>query len=305
MALEISEQTFAVPEDAQLKLSNVRGHVTIHAGEAADQIQVKAALDPESGDAERTKVEMHQEENGEVVVKTNYIEPFWGFLDRAKPCRVDFDVTVPANCKIRASTVSAGMDVTGTHAKLDLSTVSGGLELADAMGELSASTVSGALTGRGLGGNLKAHSVSGSVRLESQALGSIDASTVSGSIHLHSPLNAGPYRFHTVSGDFHWDLPEPAACTIEMHTISGQTHVNLPSTRNLSNGGLRTVWVQGGGTKITFDSVSGSFYLVGPEGQPEADQQAVEKQTAEQRSVLERVARGEITPEEGLQALRS
>jgi DUF4097 and DUF4098 domain-containing protein YvlB len=311
MALEISEQTFSVSEDARLKLSNIRGHVVIHAGEAG-QIQVKAALDPESGDAERTRVELRQEENGEVVAKTHYDEPFRGFPGRLQPCRVDYDVTVPANCKVHASTVSAGMALSGIHSELKLSTVSGGLELVDLSGELSASTVSGDLLARGLNGELKLHSVSGTVHLEGQTLDTIDATTVSGDIWIRTSLKAGPYNFQSVSGSIHWQVPEAAACTIEMHTLSGQAHVSLPGTRSESHGGTRTVRVQGGGTRIPFKSVSGDFYLVGPNAPAavQADQQVDEHQAAEhpghpdQHSILERIANGELTPEEGLQALR-
>ena len=315
MALEISEQTFTVSEDARLKLSNIRGHVVIHAGEAG-QIQVKAALDPDSGDSEHTRVELHQEEDGEVVVKTHYDEPFWGFLGRLQPCRVDYDVTIPLSCKVHASTVSAGMSLTGIQGVLNLSTVSGGLELVDLSGELSASTVSGDLVARGLNGKLHLHSVSGAVHLDGPALETIDATTVSGDIWIRTSLKAGPYNFQSVSGSIHWQTPEAAACTIEMHTISGQAHVSLPATRSQSHGGSSTVWVQGGGTRIPFKSVSGDFYLVGPNvpaSAAQADQQAEEPEASarqgvphpDQHGILERIANGELTPEEGLQALKS
>lgn len=314
MALEISEQTFTVSEDARLKLSNIRGRVVIHAEEGLGQIQVKAALDPDSGDSEHTRVELRQEEDGEVVVKTHYDEPFWGLLGRLQPCRVDYDVTVPVNCKVHASTVSAGMALTGIRGVLNLSTVSGGLELVDLTGELSASTVSGDLVARELNGALHLHSVSGAVHLEGPVLDTIDATTVSGDIWIRTSLKAGPYNFQSVSGSIHWQIPEAAACTIEMHTISGQAHVSLPATRSQSHGGSRTVWVQGGGTRIPFKSVSGDFYLVGPNVPPPAvqpDQQAESQQEAAQHAaphpdrhaILERIANGELTPEEGLQAL--
>lgn len=311
MALKISEQAFSVAEEARLKLSNVRGHVVIHASEAANQILVKATLDPESGDAERTQVEMRQEENGEVVVKTHYTEPFWGFFNRLQPCRVDYDVTVPANCKVNASSVSGSMAVTGVHGVLELSTISGELEITDTGGELSVSTVSGGLTGHGLAGRLKARSVSGSVRLEGQALETIDASTVSGGIQLNSPLSIGPYKFHTVSGNVHWQMPAIAPCTVEMHTVSGSAHSNMLAAHSYTSGRGHIFQVRGGGTLIPFSSVSGSIYLMGPEEQPAEPQPEDAKQApqAAQRpdvhTVLDMIEKGEMTAEEGLAALQS
>jgi hypothetical protein len=330
MSSETLEQTFNVGSPARLKLSNIRGSVEILPGEPGI-LTVTATKYSEYGDVSRTKVAMTQSSDGLVTVETRYQDAWWGFFSFSKPCKVDYQVHIPPTCEVDASCVSSSLAARGLDGKLKLSTVSGEMRLENLSSEIKLSAVSGEIGGSGLSGVLHLNTVSGEVRLVDSALTSADLTTVSGEIRLQSALTEGPYRFHSVSGAVWLSVPADTRCSLELQSISGGVHVDLPVTRQKIGGRHYSYEVQGGGVRVTANSVSGGLYVESSAG---ASQESILTDTFEddERSftevppvppqppvppltpqppepvidravILDRIESGEMSVEEGLKAL--
>jgi hypothetical protein len=301
MSDERVEKEFSVGESPRLRLSNIRGSVDLQTGDEG-AIRVVAVKRVDSGDAERTRVEMAQEEDGTVKVKTDFRKA--GFLDWGRPCRVDYTVHVPATCSARLRSVSGEVTVRGLAGESDLKTVSGALRLEDLAGMTRARTVSGRIAGERLSGQARLGTVSGDVRLLASTLPSVEASSVSGDFVLETSLEEGPYEFKTVSGDVELIVPSECACTVETRTISGRLCASLPATRTWGKPRRGGAELQGGGPAVNFRSTSGEIRVVCSEGEPAAVPDVEAPQASSRSEILERIARGEITAEEGLRQIK-
>jgi hypothetical protein len=96
-----------------------------------------------------------------------------------------------------------------------------------------------------------------------------------------------------------------ARCTTEMHSLSGDFSTVFPVSRYAHSPGSHSAEVQGGGVKVTLNSVSGDLRLDSDgEVQPAAASPKAPS-TEERREVLERIQRGEMSVEEALTILRA
>jgi hypothetical protein len=320
MASETLEQTFNVESPARLKLSNIRGSVEILPGEPG-VLTVKATKSSDYGDISRTKIVMSQSSDGLVTVETRYQDAWWGFFSFTKPCKVDYQVHIPNPCEVDASCVSSSLAASGLDGKVKLSTVSGEMRLEDLSGDLKLSAVSGETSGSGISGVLQLNTVSGEVRLVNSALTSGELTTVSGEIRLQTALTEGPYRFHSVSGAVWLSVPSDTRCSLDLQSVSGGVRVDLPVTRQKIGGRRYSYEVQGGGARVSANSVSGGLYV---ESSDKASQESVPMEAFEddqplpemppmppqppvpvldRAAILDRIEKGEMTVEEGLKAL--
>ncbi len=327
MAEETIERRFDVAVPARLRVGNIRGAVDIQPGED-NVIVVSAVKDVESGDAERTEVEILQDEEGTVKVKTEFRKGLEWLFDWRRPCKVRYTIHVPRSCSVKVRCVSSDASLRDLQGEVDLETVSGDVQLENLNGRLRLRSVSGDIRGAHLVGTLDLETVSGDVRLSASDLPQAKASSVSGDGRLETSLGRGPYRLKTVSGDFELLVPAESRCTVETSTISGELRTTLPVTTSSGDRRHRRVEVQGGGVEVTFNSVSGDLRLtpsgkVEPGAAPEEPKEApaveaappvageppsppVREQALRQarREILERVARGELTAEQGVEELR-
>ncbi len=278
MSDEIFEQVFQVTGPARLEVNNIRGSVDIRPG-ADGIITVKAVKQAHTGDGARTEIEMKQEADGSVKVKTRFPEVHLGWLFGSHPCEVDYTITAPRACAIHANgvsnelfaegfegdasfkTVSGDLTVRALHGALSLNSVSGDMELANLTGSLRLSTVSGDITGTHLSGTVSLNTVSGDVELEQSSLLSVEATTVSGDMEMETALGDGPYKFNSVSGEVTLKVPADTRCSAELQSISGDISTRLPATSVSRHNGTQTVEVQGGGVKVYLHSVSGDMEL--------------------------------------------
>jgi hypothetical protein len=261
------------------------------------------------------------------VVETKHLDAWWAFFTFSQPCRVDYQVRIPPQCEIDISCVSSTMTVRGLTGKFKFSTVSGSISLENLQGEMKVSSVSGEVSGVKLAGPLHLNTVSGEVRLMEASLPSADLTTVSGEMRLQTELTSGPYKFHSVSGAVWLSVPPDTRCSLELQSISGGLHVNLPVTRQKSGGGHSSIDVQGGGVKVTANSVSGAVFvetLGGPVTESETPASPVEETfwqagppqpplpptppmpaelVLDRNTILDRIEKGEMSVEEGLKAL--
>ena len=276
MSEEKMEQVFQVTAPAHLVVKNVRGSVNIQPGEEGT-LQVTAVKHIDSGDDELTEVNLSQESDGTVQAVARFQESSPGWLAGKKACLVDFIIQAPPQCSTRVKVVSANVSLTGLEGEMEchtvsgdlvlhnltgsfeIHTVSGDLELNNIAGNMDLHTVSGDAQGRGVSGAQKFDSVSGDVTLEESNIPSLQAKSVSGKFKIVTPLAEGPYHFHTVSGDVELKVPAETHATLELHSLSGKLSSKLPVTSSVLDRGNQEMEVQGGGVKVTLNSVSGGM----------------------------------------------
>jgi hypothetical protein len=276
---EILEKNFMVSSPARLDISNIRGSVEIHSGQEG-VINIHITKDANSGDANRTEIELTQAADGTVKAATHFPEGAWSWLFGSFPCRVDYVVEAPSKCSIKINGVSSDAIAEGFEGEFSfhsvsgemtlynltgpvkVNTVSGKVDLAELNGDLHLTTVSGKVSGRRIHGPVQLNTVSGQVAMDESSLSSVDATTVSGRMEYQTAFGAGPYHFHSVSGDIELLVPLETRCSAELHAISGKLYTQLPATSISRQNGNQTAEIQGGGVKVSLQSVSGNLSLV-------------------------------------------
>lgn len=312
------EKTFQVTAPARLIISNVRGSVTIQAGEAG-QIEVKAI---KHGNFENGSnvIEITQDTDGSVRVETRSNDSLFGFLSH--PPKVEYNLRVPQGIHLEASCVSSTLNVSDLEGVFRLKTISGDVELAGLTGPIKLSAVSGDISGSHMAGVLELGTVSGRVRLVESNFPNADASTVSGDLILQTPVAEGPYHFSSVSGSVRLLVPPDTHCNAELNSVSGTIRSSLPATTTHMGHGLKVTQVGSGGTAVRLKSVSGSlsFEVEGvpasnvlvtsanpaapvppmPPASP-ATSSPAPLSTAE---ILQRIERGEMTVDEAIKRMK-
>ena len=301
---ETIEKTFNVSAPASLAVSNISGSVEIHPGEEG-VIQVTVVKRPSSGDEKRTQIEITQEVDGTIKAATRYPDGGWSWIFGSHPCDVDYVIKAPRLCSVRVNGVSNTVLAEGLEGEINVHTVSGEITLRTLKGSMRIHTVSGDAEGRQLTGYLEADTVSGDVVVKESTLGAIKGKTVSGDMKISTPLANGPYDFKSVSGDVRLTMPSDTHCTGDLHSLSGTLSTAFPSNGYSSGHGSQSVLVQGGGVKISLNSVSGDLSL-DCDGEISTNSQATKTVSSEERkAVLEGVERGEMTVEQALGKLHS
>ncbi len=329
---EAVDERFTFDHTPRLHVRNISGETSITAAGAPGEIRVVARKRVSAGSQDRAKrllqnVEIRMEKHGdELLIEPHLYEQERGWLDlfRGKRFRVDFDITVPAECAIDAQTVSGELSVEGVRGPLEVQTVSGSVRLEDLQGPMRLKSVSGDVDCRRYVGHFEGNTVSGDVTISAARLRSTLLHTVSGDVQIEGRLDPRKeHRFKTISGDIELALAAPDA-TIEYRTASGDVECELPA-RIVRNGRKEYSIVVGGGRgRVGVKTVSGDLTVRGTsmaapdDAQPEeAAPQEASSADAERtqpmdmssreevRSVLERLARGELGVDDAAAALDS
>ena len=301
MSEETIERTFEISSPVRLSVSNIRGSVEVRPGQD-DRVKVLAVKHTDTGDAERTHIEIEQKEDGSVEIRTRYDLHDHHFCNSTRPCRVEYTVEAPAECSLRLNTVSSSADVSGLKGNVKVDSVSGSVTLHDLAGHLELDVVSASASLQRINGPLVIQAVSGDVRLAEADSDSIQASTVSGNLDLEIPLRKGPYTMRSVSGTIHLTVPGETGCRVIMSTISGHIRTDMPMTVFSRKFGHQYAEIQGGGVAVHVDTVSGDFIL-GHTGEIKTPSK-IHQSAQERCEVLERISTGEITVEEALNQLK-
>jgi hypothetical protein len=302
MSQETIEKIFSVSAAARLELSNIRGSVDIRPGDD-NLVRVTAIKRAETGDAGNTQIEMTQTPDGTVVVTTRFPDGWWLWLIGSIPCRVDYVVKMPRNSTLRIKGVSNTVFADGLNGDFDFNTVSGDLTLQNLSGPVRINSVSGKISARNVAGSLDLSTVSGNADFRESQLTSMKAKTTSGDMGFESGLFDGPYRFSSVSGNVSLTLPLGAHCSAQLHSISGKISTMLPTSVRSYGHGDQAVDIQGGGPLVTVNSVSGNLRLRS-NGNPQPTSNPTGTHTVNRREILERIERGEISPDEALVQLK-
>ena len=221
MDKEINDFKFEVKSPAKITIKNIRGIIDIKKGKT-DEIKVQIIKYPDTGNAEESKFEVVQESDNSVKVAVEFED--LGLFRIRKPCRIDFLIEVPGECRVRASNVSGDIelvDVSGNHR---LKTVSGDLNFSKVTAEhLIAKSVSGSVHGSDTkSGSADLGSVSGSINLSGMDIEQLDVSSVSGSIKFEGALGTGRHDVGTVSGSIKLLIPEDTNLDFKASSISSE-----------------------------------------------------------------------------------
>lgn len=292
MSIETREFTFNVPSPAQLKLGNISGSVVIEPGEDGI-IYVLAVKQPGRGDADQTKIECVQSEDGAVSISTRFSDPGWSFLFGTQVNDIDYVVKAPRQSRLHINGVSNSLNVIGFEGDFSFKTVSGDMTITSLTGPLKIDSVSGDITGELLSCPCVIKTVSGDVNLRDSKLDSANIKTVSGDVNLQTGLSAGPYKFNAVSGDLRLVVPADSSCNVDMHSVSGDFSTNLPVTQSNHSHGNHSARVGTGGVQVSLNSVSGDLMLECFGNSP----QVPEKNSID---ILSKIESGELSVEEAL-----
>ncbi len=316
MSQEISEREFRVGLPARLLVSNIRGSVVVRSKRILTDrtvedlvgeeglIRVNAVKHLDSGSAENTTIEMYQEEDGRVIVKTRFQEGDWlsWLFSGRKPCKIDYIIQVPTNCDLEIKSVSCDAQIEGVRGDVSVKTVSGKVMLHQIQGRSETASVSGRIDGEALTGPTYLNTVSGNIHLKECNLESIEAKSISANLVIQSPLFQGPYHFKSVSGNVHLIVPPQTGCAVSFKHISGRFECDLPVAHRSMRSDVLSAQVQSGGPEISFRTTSGKLHISLAEGiQPTTLQSKPAAESNHQ--VLEQIAKGELSTEEGLKAL--
>ena len=329
---EALEERFTFEHTPRLHVRNVSGETSITAAGAPGEIRVVARKRVSAGSEDRAKrllqnLEIRMEKRGdELLVEPHLYEQERGWLDlfRGKRFRVDFDITVPAECAIDAQTVSGELSIEGVRGPLEIQTVSGDVRLEDLQGPLRLKSVSGDVDCRRYVGHCEGNTVSGDVTIAAARLRSSLLHTVSGDVQVEGRLDPRrEHRFKTISGDIELALAAPDL-TIEYRTASGDVECELPARIVRNARKEYSIAVGGGHGRVGVKTVSGDLTVRGTsvaapdDAQPEeaAPEEAstidaertqpMDTSSREEvRSVLERLARGELGVDDAAAAIDS
>ena len=326
---ETIEKTFTVEGMPRLRVRNVSGETSIKSG-ATGEVRVIARKRVRGGSADRAKrllqnVEVRIEQKGDDIFVEPHLyeqERSWLDLFRGKRFRVDFDITVPREAAVDAQTVSGDLEVRGTRGPSRIESVSGDVGIADVQGPLRIKSVSGDVQATDYVGVVEGSSVSGDVEIRGRAR-SVEFHTVSGDLSIDlDPEPAGrESRLKTISGDVEIGLIG-SSCVCDFHTASGDLECEVRAEVMREGRKDRKVIVGDGRGRVHVKTVSGDLTIKQawsnvteePQATPSGEQEQqpelevdedVERTTpmappvtAMVRSLLERVARGEVSVDE-------
>lgn len=301
------KETFNTRHPARLSLSNFRGPVRLQTG-PDDEITVAATLRPETGNSERTRVDMKQDRRGSVSVRTRFNETgsFGIPGGRQKPCEVEYLVQVPHRCDVNISVVSSETTLEGFAGTLELNTVSGDALLTQMRGRFRLSSISGDLDATGLTGSLNFQTVSGDLRMERSRISTLKGTSISGSVHLKLEDGLKSAELNTISGDVHVWPSAQTALRLGLTSVSGKILARSSYDASLKTGGHQTARLGAGGPAIAMHSLSGSLIAYNPNqftAGPDAPIDDTASDLLDVMAILKGIEQGEMTVRQGLDAI--
>lgn len=312
MSQEISEKVFRVGVSPRLFVDNIRGSVVIRSmdvpkDETGEErlIKISAVKHLETGSAENTSIEMIQEADGCVIIKTLYQEKDWlsWFFSMHKPCKIDYMIQVPTDCDLEVKCVSSNAHIEGIKGDVTVKTVSGEVVLRYIQGRIRAASISGRIHGEALAGSAILDTVSGNIHLAECNLKRAEVKSISADLDFQTPLTQGPYRFKSVSGNAHLIVPPQTGCEVEYRHISGRFECELPVQHRSFRSGALSAQVQSGGPEVSFRTTSGKLQISLAQGWLPS-RQGKNLSTENNHQILEKIIRGELSAEEGLKVLQ-
>jgi Putative adhesin len=208
-----------------------------------------------------------------------------------------FEVTIPVGARVRATSTSGDIRVSGSKAdvearthrgdiavedvgRIDLNALSGDVEATTIAGDVRINVVSGDVRLRGATGEIEIKTVSGEIDVSDARARFVRLGSTSGDLAYDGSIDAtGRYELETHSGDVDLTLPSNIKADLTVSTFSGEVVSDLPLVLvpgphgNASSHGksLRLAIGGGGGARINTESFSGDINIRNRGGSPRRD----------------------------------
>jgi Putative adhesin len=225
------ERNLVLQPGGKLELSTDVGAIEIRGGATAG---ARLVITAEREDfAELFDVQV-RETPGQVTIEVERRDKgVWGWFGASFRGRVHFDIEVPAQTSIAASTAGGPVSLRGTSGDAHVSTSGGSIEARDLGGDLCAETSGGAVS---------AQRIAGDATLETSG-GSIEATAIGGK--LDARTSGGGIDISTVAGDILASTSgggvsiEGAGGRVDAESSGGSVHVDF-ATGNAHGGDLES-----------------------------------------------------------------
>jgi DUF4097 and DUF4098 domain-containing protein YvlB len=222
-------QTYKVPNDGALDLSQISGDVRVTTGRN-NEIRIDAIKRIRHRDANEAKrqlaalrIEVTQV-GSRLEVRTVYPRTTG---NRNWNGGVDYTIVVPAEAAVAVKTVSGDVAVNGVRGEVRAETISGDVEVIATPNLAIAKTVSGDVRARDISSpNLTLSTVSGTVIASALKVRTLDCGSVSGDVQL-SDLQVERLTAKTVSGEILFDGSLARGGRYEFNAHSGGVRVIL------------------------------------------------------------------------------
>ncbi|WP_239067396.1 DUF4097 family beta strand repeat-containing protein [Actinomadura bangladeshensis] len=185
---------------------------------------------------------------------------------RTHNVRTAITVTVPHDCPVSLTLVSADAVVTGMTTRTSIKSATGNVTLDGVAGAIDANTVSGAIEAQGLDGTVSFTSVSGDLALAGASIDRLGARTVSGRIAADVDLSGdAAVDVNTVSGEVALRVPESADAQVSLSSAAGRIETSFPELGRQDRTIAQSVTgkLGDGGGRLTVNTVSGAITLLG------------------------------------------
>ena len=221
------DRTLNVSGTIYLDISTGSGSIDIRRG-AGNRVEIRGRIRAgdnwwrSSRDAEDVVRRLEQsppiEQSGQTIRVGRISDREW-----YQNVSISYDIVVPAQSNIRASTGSGRQTVEGIDGRVQASTGSGGITLRDIKGDIDATAGSGSISAMGIRGGLVMHTGSGAIRVKGEQTGRWELEAGSGSIDIDLPPNAAfDLSAHTGSGGVDVGYPLTVQGKISRHDIAGK-----------------------------------------------------------------------------------
>ena len=277
------DRTLTVSGAVDLSVQTGSGSITVQPG-AAGSVRIAAKI--KSGgswtasdsdiEARIRKIEQNPpiEQQGSTIRIGRFADE-----DLTRNISISYDITLPADTKVAASSGSGGIVVGAVKGTVSASSGSGSIQV-DGAASLTARTGSGSIRARAIAGKVSANSGSGSIEIAQTGPGDVTVSTGSGGVTLTGVSGAAkinsssgginiagrpvaPWALHASSGTISITLPPDAAFDLDAETSSGS--ISLGDHPLTMSGEIDkrhvTGKVRGGGPLIEAAASSGSIRI--------------------------------------------
>ncbi|MBZ5553307.1 MAG: DUF4097 domain-containing protein [Acidobacteriia bacterium] len=291
-------RTLKVEGPVDLTVETGSGHINIRAG-GGTAVVVTGTIKAQDSAGSRAEERVRQLESNPPIEQTGNIIHIGRITDHdlRQNISISYEVVVPADTRVHASTGSGSQTIEGIRGPLSVSSGSGSLKILNIGGEVRAEAGSGSIgldaikgsvharAGSGsihasdIAGGFTANTGSGSVVVSLSAIGDVNVETGSGSVEVNGIRGllgartgsgrirvegapTGNWKLHTGSGGIDVKLPPDAAFDLYAHTGSGRVTTSHPIT---VQGTLRPSEIQGkvrgGGFLLDVHTGSGNIQI--------------------------------------------
>jgi hypothetical protein len=185
---------------------------------------------------------------------------------RQQKCDATITVTVPHDCPVTITLVSADGVITGMASRTSIKSAAGTVTLAGVTGDIDANTVSGAIEAQGLDGKVSFTSVSGDLSLAGGSVDALSARTVSGRIAADVDLAAtSRVDVNTVSGEVVLRVPAALSAEVPLTSAAGRIDTSFEGLDQQERPVGKSIAgkLGDGSGRLSVNSVSGRVTLLG------------------------------------------